>query len=264
MQRREFFQLMGAAGFSLLVVKIQGCAQVTQDGFLSTNKSAPDDAVILIYDIQMLGYSTLGSGYLGKDGILRATSIRDSLPLNLNYIQDSHGHKFSITPEDFAKLKRGEAVEIITTEAQGHKHKVVIDPKNRVPGSAPISVAVGPVSADIGLQISMNDGNKDRVYSMLSNEQNSNNPRLYVAPTTELDENSVQYCLNLAEVCAADASKWKKLNRFAQRPDKQIFVAAENLVLDPNLQAIPLQLRGTSKKTNQLLQFAMRIVRRGR
>lgn len=257
MERRDFFQLMGAAGFSLIVIKVQGCAQVLHDDSMFKNKK--DDAVILVYDIQMLGYSTLGGGFLGRDAILPATSIRDSVPLNLNYIQDNHGHKFSISTEQFEKLKRGEAVEIITTEAQGHKHRVVIDPKNRVPGSQPISIPVGPVNADIGLQVSINDGTKDRAYGLLTNEQN---PKLFVAPTTELDEASTQYCLNTIERCAADANQWRKLNRFAPRADKQIFTAAENLMLDANLKEIPLQIRGKSKKTSQLLQFAMRIIRR--
>ena len=52
-------------------------------------------------------------------------------------------HRYTVGPEDFQRLKRGERVTLETTEVDGHTHTLFIDPMDpsyRVPGAAPVQV----------------------------------------------------------------------------------------------------------------------------
>src|SRR4051812_11596861 len=127
MDRRYFVQLLKGASCTYMTLRITGCGLTHTDDA----KIAADDAnAVLVYDLIMDGYSTLGSGRLGENGTLKATQIRDFKPITLNYIQDADGHTFKLTSDDFRKLLKGQTVSVLTTVNNGHNHEVRIDPKN--------------------------------------------------------------------------------------------------------------------------------------
>jgi hypothetical protein len=153
MLRRKFLRLLGLGGVGVATVPLAGCgvdpAAATRP---STGASAPGahraggarDGVrtVVVNDLVMEGWSTLGSGYLGPTGTLRATQIRDFLALDLAYIQDPHGHRFALSTDDLAKLLLGERVSVFTTYAQSHRHEVRINPAHQASGSQPIEVEI--------------------------------------------------------------------------------------------------------------------------
>jgi hypothetical protein len=104
--------------------------------------SVPGGATVTMQDIRMEGWSTLGSGFLGENGALSTNLIKANKTVTLNYTQDSHGHKFTLTPEHFLQLRQGKVVEVITTEAQGHKHMVRMNPARVVPSSAKVTMPI--------------------------------------------------------------------------------------------------------------------------
>jgi len=134
LKRRSVIELSGKTVLGACFWWLSGC------GVPSTSLLKEDDEEKKMYDIFMEGWSTLGSGYLGKNGKLSAELIKKNQKITLNYIQDSHGHKFTLLPEHFYKLFKGEKVEVLTTEALQHKHRVIIDPKKQDKSSTPVIV----------------------------------------------------------------------------------------------------------------------------
>lgn len=55
-------------------------------------------------------------------------------------------HRFTIAPDQFEALKRGERVTITTTTVDSHEHTLFIDPVDedyRVPGAPDVDVPLG-------------------------------------------------------------------------------------------------------------------------
>jgi hypothetical protein len=147
MDRRSLLKALGAAGAVGVATRLVGCGSL-ESPVTSTLKEGTRR--VLVYDLVMEGWSTLGSGYLGDNGILRATMIRDFQDVTLNYVQDSHGHKFDLTQADFAKILLGEQVNVLTTYRLEHRHEVRIKQTRRVPNSQPIEVEIDETGRPVG------------------------------------------------------------------------------------------------------------------
>ena len=147
MDRRSLLKALGAVGAACVATRIVGCGAIEQTN--SGLKNGPTRRV-MVYDLVMEGWSTLGSGFLGDNGILRATMIRDFQNVNLSYVQDPHGHQFDITQADFAKILLGEQVNILTTYKLEHRHEVRIKQTRRAPNTQPIEVEIDETGKPVG------------------------------------------------------------------------------------------------------------------
>lgn len=246
MDRRSFSSLFAAAGVGVIALKITGCGSAPQDALLTA------DGDILVYDITMKGWSTLGSGFLGDCGRLKAQAIADRKAVSLPYEQDPHGHKINFTPEHFEKLIKGEKVEILTTEAQGHHHRVVIDPKNKASGNNPgVNAGGNPPPPQGGTP-------EEKLYANMPESQSN---ELYVAASADLDESSVAVCVDTAEKCDASTASWISMKRHAPRADKQIFVSTSGLTLDSAKAEQPFVVRAKRKSDQKLMRWLLKLVK---
>jgi hypothetical protein len=151
MDRRRFVvKLCVSLGLTSLAVRLIGCGQAPTKAAASSLRDDESTRTVLVYDLVMEGWSTLGSGYLGDNGILRAAQIRAFTALDLEYVQDPHGHVFALGEENFAALLRGEETRVLTTYALDHRHEVRIKPSRRVTGSTPLEVVVDADGRPVG------------------------------------------------------------------------------------------------------------------
>lgn len=148
MDRRSLLKALGMAGAATLAPRIVGCGPV--EGTASTLKDGPTRRV-MVYDVVMEGWSTLGSGYLGDNGVLRAATVREFKNVTLDYVQDPHGHKFELTQDDFAKMLLGQQVNVLTTYRLDHRHEVRIKQTRRVPNSQPIEIEIDENGRPVGV-----------------------------------------------------------------------------------------------------------------
>lgn len=248
MQRRQFFKLAASASATYMVLQLTGCGSA--DEGVARVSIADGDSVVM-YDINMEGWSTLGSGFLGGTGVLAATKIQDAKEITLDYEQDPHGHKFTLTREHFLKLRRGEKISVFTSEAQGHYHEVRIDPKNQVQGSQGVTMPVNPDAAGEDAT------GGEKMYAALEAKDPS---KLYVAGSAEMDESSMEYCADTKERCAGDAGLWKAMRRHAARADKQIFASDDVLSFAVGSKEQPVSVRGKRKVDSKVLTFLMKLV----
>lgn len=146
--RRHFIQRFSLSGVALTFV---GCAS-RKDGdgsALAADEAEPGVQTVTMKDILMEGWSTLGSGFLGNNGPLKAQLVEKNKTVVLTYVQDSHGHKFTLTPAQFFKLRQGKIVDVLTTEAEGHKHIVRINPARVIESSSGITMPVAMPDGDV-------------------------------------------------------------------------------------------------------------------
>lgn len=250
MKRREFFKLMASTSASYMVLKLTACGPAAAgEGALRVD--VKDGDTVVIYDMEMEGWSTLGTGMLGPNGTLKAGVVEANKTITLDYVQDPHGHKFTLTPEHFTKLRKGQPISVFTTKADDHYHEVRIDPrKNRIPGSAGITMPVDPAAGGAGDSSSKASG-----YATLDEKD-----KLYVAGTEDLDEASVEYCQDTPENCDDDTGSWNPMKRYAARRDKQIFVSDDILTLDDAKSELPLSVRAKTKKDGVALRLLLKLV----
>jgi hypothetical protein len=154
--RRKFLKAFGLLGVSFGLVKCHSATSLLHDQGVDPNASvAPQPtpapvsaATVEMQDVIMEGWSTLGSGFLGFNGALKTKYISANKTVELPYTQDSHGHKFTLTPANFADLRKGKIVEVFTTIAQGHKHMVRMNPKKVDKNSPKVTMLVDIPSGD--------------------------------------------------------------------------------------------------------------------
>jgi|GEM_PF-1873325 len=166
MRRRRFLRLVVGSA----VVSAVGCvadagdgngsdpgadATASPDGGVQDATAAPADATTPGCDAQtVLVYDTYAQalyldGSLGPlTGIITAVAIRDGVSLDMDFWHGHGGvlHRFTVTPGDFAALRRGERVYLDTTVVDDHQHTLFIDPSDpdyRVPDTEPVSVTIG-------------------------------------------------------------------------------------------------------------------------
>lgn len=79
------------------------------------------------------------TGVIYVDYVLRGEVVE----LDFWHGHGNQVHRFTLLPEHFEGLKRGERVTIETTEVESHRHTLFIDPTDpfyRVDGAAPVQV----------------------------------------------------------------------------------------------------------------------------
>jgi hypothetical protein len=272
MDRRQFFQLFKAASCSYLVLRVAGCTATGTAKVL-----AEDPNSLLVYDLIMQGFSNPDGEYLGDNGTLLASQIRDDQTVTLPYVQDDDGHTFTLTPDHFAALMRGETVTVITTIARDHNHQVHIDPANHAPGSAPLTVEVdgegrpvGNASGNAGTATSAttttitsasanSSAGEARLFAGLSEGQQ---PNLFVSGTKEMVEGSVEYCVDDPDDCDAEESLWQTMSR-SSRKDIAVFVSDDVLGVDPTQESeVPVSVRGQAQSDGQLVTLLLNLVGR--
>jgi hypothetical protein len=74
--------------------------------------------------------------------VLKATDIVAHNYLDLRYIQDNHGHRFSLQPDDLGQIMLGKDVSVFTTYALNHRHQVRIKQSRRLSSRNPIEVEI--------------------------------------------------------------------------------------------------------------------------
>ena len=81
-------------------------------------------------------------------GVISVAYVMAGAAITLEFWHGHGGvqHRFTIAPEHFASLKRGERVTITTTTVDSHEHTLFIDPLDedyRVPGAPDVDVPIG-------------------------------------------------------------------------------------------------------------------------
>lgn len=250
LNRRSFTRALSLSGFAYLGFRLTGCGPSASETRIADDGTVYAGETVTMYDLRMEAWSTLGSGQLGFTGTLKASQIKENKQLDLAYTQDPHGHAFVLTKDDLAKLRRGQAIRVITTEALGHKHEVRIDPvKNRVPGSEGITM---PVDPDAVLP-------SEKLYAKLDE---SSTPSLYVAGSAEMDPESVEYCVATRERCAADQTLWRRMRTYvATGRTDQVFVSDGTLPLDSAFLEQGLSLKAKTRSGGTIVQAVLRLLR---
>lgn len=101
---------------------------------------------VILYDTYAMALYMDGS--LGpKTGVIKVQYIINGVPMTLDFWHGHGGrqHRFTLTAMHYQQLKQQQKVTIETTEVDGHRHKLFIDPVSprwRVPGAQPIPVDV--------------------------------------------------------------------------------------------------------------------------
>lgn len=251
MDRRSFARSLSLSGLAYLGFRLTGCGPVGSDTRVADDGTVNAGETVTMYDLNMEAWSIYGSGQLGFTGVLKAAQIKENKVLKIKYSQDPDGHDFELTPEHFLKLRRGEAIKLLTTEAQGHKHEVRIDPiKNRVTGSDGITMPVDPNAIPPATE---------KLYATLDSSETS--PSLYVAGSEEMKAESIEYCAAPKDKCDTDQTLWRKMKVHVEKPDRQIFVSEATLTMDPALGEAPLSMRARTKAADKLVQGIFKLLR---
>ncbi len=258
MNRRTLFQLMASSGYVYLGFQLAACGSSPSTSAVRDDATPAAGATVKLFDIRMEGWSTLGSGFLGENGVLKASVIRDNKTVTLTYVQDDHGHTFVLTPELFGKLRRGEKISVITTLEEGHRHEVRIDPKRIVAGSEGLTMPVDPDQTVPPTPVTTPTAAAAAQPEMHAGLSEAESPNLYVSASSELDATSVQYCVETPSNCDADATLWQAMKVDATRQDRQVFVSGDALTLGHAAEQ-PLNVRGKAKD-GSAVKFLMKLV----
>jgi hypothetical protein len=118
------------------------------DGPQPDAQTLPPDAgctiTVTLYDMHAMALYLDGS--LGpRTGIVRVADIAAGTEQPRDFWHGHGGqlHRFTITPAHFAALRRRERIMIETTEVDGHRHTLFVDPTDpqwRVEGATPQTI----------------------------------------------------------------------------------------------------------------------------
>jgi hypothetical protein len=103
-----------------------------------------DAGSVVMYDTYAMALYMDGS--LGPEtGVIEVEFVIAGALRDMDFWHGHGGvlHRFTLLPEHFEALKRGERVDIATTEVEGHHHMLFIDPTDpqwRVEGATPVEV----------------------------------------------------------------------------------------------------------------------------
>ena len=292
MDRRHFFKLSYSASATYLVLRLTGCKQAA-DGSLVRGANYDANSV-QVYDLTMKGLGYPDGEYLGDNGTLKASMIAAHQEVTLPYVQDDHGHVFTLKPEDFSALLLGKSVQVVTTVALDHQHYVTIDPADRDLSSSPVTLAIDgsgnpvtpgagggqpptqptgqqPVTQQPPQPVTVTQpvsqpqpinqppppaAGRDQGFAGLSEAQQ---PYLYVSSSTQLQDGTVQFCLASPDQCNANPTLWNQMQRTA-RTDKQIYVSGDTLGLDQVAPGTyPVTVRATAQD-GHLVQFVLNLI----
>jgi len=99
---------------------------------------------VVMYDVHAQALYFDGS-HGPTTGIIRVDWVIEGDAVELEFWHGHGGvsHRFTVSPEHFEALKRGERVTLETTEVDSHSHELFIDPVDpayRVDGASPVRV----------------------------------------------------------------------------------------------------------------------------
>jgi hypothetical protein len=99
---------------------------------------------VTLYDMHAMALY-LDGGLGPRTGIVRVADIAAGVeqPRDFWHGHGNQLHRFTITPAHFAALRRRERILIETTEVDGHRHTLFVDPTDpqwRVEGAAPQTI----------------------------------------------------------------------------------------------------------------------------
>ena len=243
MDRRLFLKLSAGSGLGFLGLSLTGCGDETT-AKLAADALSSQNPTVMMADMRIIALYSDGT-FGPVTGVLRVEDIIMRRPVTLDH-WDSHGHKFTITPEHHASLKRGEKIKIKTTVAQSHDHLVLVDPANHVPGAQPVAVPLesAPVQPP-----------DSRVFIALDE---AGSPRLFASSGAQVDEESLRWCLDTLERCKSDPMLWKALRLEPSRAG--IFGSQVALDLSPMQREYTLVVRAKRLSDGQMLENAFRLV----
>ena len=106
-----------------------------------------DAGVVMMYDTYAQALYMDGT-YGPLTGVITVEYVLAGIEITLDFWHGHGGqvHTFTLLPEHFEMLKRGERVDLATTEVDSHHHTLFIDPADpeyRVEGSPPVPVPLG-------------------------------------------------------------------------------------------------------------------------
>lgn len=243
--RRKALEISGQSVLSAYVLWLSGCG-VNDSRLLLT-----EDEGKLMHDIYMEGWSTLGSGFLGRNGKLAASTIKANQEVTLDYIQDSHGHRFTLLPEHFYRLFNGEKVEVLTTEMLNHRHRVVIDPKKIDKNSSPVRV----FESDFG-GAEKPEQPEEEIPVAISGDQEVD---VYFATNSNQQELQSEAFVCTAELKACEQNQlWRKAGLYKELDGKKVWVLRGLQPEDPMANSISLHL-GVSNNGQIALKRSLKI-----
>lgn len=158
MRRREFILVFGTG----VVTCALGCESESQspgtdagtaDGNAAVDASPAQGSldacvrdVVRMHDTY--AQALYFDGSLGPlTGIVTVAHVVAGMTVTMDFWHGHGGqlHRFTLEPEHFAALKRGERVTVATTVVDGHSHLLFVDPEDeayRVPGAPDVEVAL--------------------------------------------------------------------------------------------------------------------------
>ena len=232
-ERRMFVSLTGGTMLGVVTIALTGCGQRTEAESESSELAAD---YVRIYDIQT---HVRGSrGFRGS--VLKAADVVAGQSVVLTVDEGSHRHSYTVRKEHFDKLVAGETVYIVTERAAGHTHTMEINPQTRARNAGFADVPDGEPDAQL--------------YAALSSSQE---PKVALQASEELEADSVEYCLGSQVSCAENAGLWRDMTLTDEFAGKQAFVTPNIRPDDDDT----ISLRAKTK-SGGLAQLVMRFLRR--
>jgi len=210
-RRQMLLKILSFASTGALGIPVLGCRPISEHKDLILDNHGLENTVTL-RSLQMYGYSFYSPGSrLGRNGVLPASVIKENKKITLDYVQDNHGHKFDLGPEQFAKLRRGQPVRtVVTTEALNHRHYVWINPRDQLTNSPAITMSVEPgEDKDHGILVFVTDEDPQQLFLAI--------------PKSMAENQKIAYCRAALEECR-NQNLWQTLeNAKVWQDKKQLF-----------------------------------------
>ncbi len=147
MRRREFLRATTTGALGALTLPFWGCGRENKQ---HSSALSGDEQWVTIYDTY--AQALYFDGSLGpKTGTITTAMMVAGEAVTLQFWHGHGGrqHTFQVSGDDFVQLKRLQRVYIETSDVDGHRHRLFIDPKDarwRVPGAPGVQVPLPPGS----------------------------------------------------------------------------------------------------------------------
>jgi hypothetical protein len=133
------------AMISELVYLSSGLVLLTSYGCRVASSSTKDELIepklekiVVIKDLRAI--ALYSDGNFGPDtGTILSADLAAKKSVIHKY-WDSHGHTYSLTEAHYLDLLKGKKIQVVTTVAQGHDHKVLIDPAKPIKDAKEVSI----------------------------------------------------------------------------------------------------------------------------
>lgn len=146
MDRREFLKIIAQAGFVGGTFGLIGCGKQESQTLGTFALKSADRGFVTLYDTNAMALYFDGS--LGPEtGVIKVDYVKAGQTITFDFWHGHNGilHRYTVTSDHFAQLKKLQRVQIETTEVADHTHLLFIDPTDaryRVPGAKPVTVEV--------------------------------------------------------------------------------------------------------------------------